>query len=306
LGLILLVGTLGLARPGAAGAQTPARLATLHISLWPEYDRPQTLVILEGQLAPEVGLPASLSIRIPAQAGQPHAVATTGTDGQLLIAQYSTRVDGPDTVVDFQTPSPGFRIEYYDPALTIDGDARSLVFEWQTDYAVDSVRVRVQQPAGARDLVGEPALISVGASDDGLTYYEASPGALRAGDRLSQQVRYAKVGSGLSVDTLSEAPAPQPQAVTPRRTADNRLRLIAGAALGVAAVAASAFAYVRTRQRAPARATRRPRRRPASAPAMVPAAGGAAGAGRFCTQCGQARQAGDRFCRNCGATLGGA
>jgi hypothetical protein len=302
LGVFLLASLLALGWPAAAAAQTPARLASLHVSLWPEYDRPQTLVILEGELAPEVALPASLSIRIPARAGQPHAVASTGADGQLLSAAFTTRPNGDDIMVDFQTPSPTFRVEYYDPALTIDGEARSLIFEWQTDYAVDEVRVRVQQPAGARDLTGQPALISLGMSDDGLTYYEATPSSLKPGDRLS------KTGSGLSVDTLSNTTSPQPEAVAPRPAADNRPWLIGGAALGVVVIGAGALVYARTRRPVPARATRRPRRRPAPAAAAAhaaPVAPGVAGGARFCTACGQPRQPGDRFCRNCGADLAG-
>jgi hypothetical protein len=284
------------ARPLAA--QADVRLASLSVSLWPEFDQPATLVILDGQLDPAVALPASLSMRIPARAGQPHAVAVTDASGQLVTAAYTTQPAGDDIIVMFPTQSPGFRLEYYDPALTIDNDARQFAFDWQTDYAIAAAVVRVQQPAGARDLAGDPALTALGAGEDGLNYHAATWGALAPGERLTLRLSYAKTGTALTAQ--SQGGGVQPQAAVPAAPAPAPGSLpwiVGGVALGLAAAAAGVYIYKRAQRPIPARAAHRARRRAGPAQRTRPAPAG------FCTQCGQARVAGDQFCRQCGARL---
>ena len=285
---------------GLAAAQDEVRLASLQVSLWPEYDQPATLVILDGQLDPSVTLPTTLSIRIPARAGQPYAVATVGAGDQLLTAAHTTQPAGDDIIVIFPTQSLGFRVEYYDPALNIAADARQYAFQWQSGYAIAAADVRVQQPAGARDLEGDPALTALGAGADGLSYYQASWGALQPGDQVSLTLRYAKTGSALTASTLAGA-APVPETIAPQPAGTASLPwLVGGAALGLAVGAAGVYAYRRSRP-VPAVAGHRARRRPA--PAQSRRVAGAAAPARFCTQCGHAQLAGDRFCRNCGARV---
>lgn len=281
-----------------AAAQDTVRLASLEVSVWPEYDQPAALVILDGQLDPSVTLPVSLAVRMPARAGQPHAVAVTGAAGDLLTAAYTTQTAGEDIIVTFQTQSLGFRVEYYDPALTIDGDARAFVFDWQTDYAIAAAEVRVQQPAGARDLAGQPALANLGPGEDGLTYYQAAWGALQPGDRATLRLTYAKTGTALTVATLGGAPAPVPQTVAPAASNDSLPWIVGGVVLGVAVGAGGWWALARSRRRVVAKAARRPRRRAGAAKQARPAP--ASAPARYCTQCGQPLVAGDRFCRHCG------
>ena len=292
--------------PSAASAQAEVSLSALQVSIWPEYDRPSVLVILDGELDPAVTLPASVGIRIPAAGGTPHAVAVTGADGQLLSATYTTRPEGDDIIVMFQAPSPGFRVEYYDPALAIEGEARTFAFDWQTDYAIGEAVARVQQPAGARDLAGEPALTAVGTGQDGLDYYEVNWGARAAGDTLSLRLTYAKTGNTLT--NAGQATAPAPQNVSSQPANRSLPWIIGGTVLGLALAGAGLFAYARSR--GPARPTARPaarprRRRVSGAARPAASAGPAAQPAGFCTQCGQPRTASDRFCRHCGAPVAG-
>ncbi len=278
----------------AVSAQSAVSLSTLQVSLWPEYDQPATLVILDGTLASAVALPADLMVRIPARAGRPHAVAVSGPGEQLLTAAYTTQTAGDDIMVMFQTQSLGFRVEYYDPALTIANDARQFAFDWQADMPIAATAVRVQEPVGARDLTGEPALTALGASGDGLNYFQADLGPLQPGERAALRFSYSKTGSALTVAVLgggavsNDPGQPVPQPIGPAAP-DTRPLLFAGVALALTLGVAGAVAYRRSAKAArPVRAARRAR-------AVRRAAG-------FCTQCGQGRVAGDRFCRNCGAS----
>jgi hypothetical protein len=322
-----------------ARAQVGITLATLQVALWPEFDKPATLVILDGSLPAGTSLPAELSLRIPAAAGEPHAVAVRGTGGNLLTASYSTNPAGDDIIVTFSTDSLNFRLEYYDPALEIEGQARHYTFDWTTDYAVADAAIRVQQPFGAADFVGEPALVLAGVGEYGLTYWQGDLGPLAAGQAVSLALSYAKPNATLSADAVGTAPVPAAQASSGATVAQpagaNLPVVLAALAVGLALVGAGAFIFVRQGQPARRRSARgrtaghrragrtraavragtsepsgtAARRRRAGGAAqrpaetaertLAPAQSGAA----FCTQCGRRRQPGDRFCRQCGASL---
>lgn len=303
--LALAVALLAFA-PTVVLAQDAIRLASLQVSIWPEYDRPTALIILDGRLAETVPLPASLAIRIPARASSPHAVAVTDEAGQLLSVPYTSQPAGDDIMILFQTQTLGFRVEYYDPSLSVEGEARRFDFDWQVDYAIDMALARVQQPRDARDLAGEPALTALGAGQDGLDYHELRWGAAAPGDSLRLSLTYAKAGTGLTAAGQGSVPQPQtaPTAAAGRSTLP---WIVVGTVLGLALVGAGVYAYLRRplseRPRAVTR-TRRPRS--AASKRVRPRAAGPAAAGAsagFCTQCGQPRRADDRFCRRCGAPL---
>lgn len=285
-----------------ASAQADVRLASLFIDLWPEFDKPSVLVILDGTLQPDVALPATIMLRIPARAA-PNAVAVRDASGQLLEAPYISAPQGDDLLVTLTSDSREFRLEYYDPALTVEGSARRYEFRWASDYAVDSAVLRVQQPSGAQDLVADPAVTASGVADYGLNYYSRPLGALAAGQTVALTLSYTKAGAQLSADALglSAAPAAEPGAAA--AISWPVLLMITG---GVLLALGGAYYWFSAR---PRRSTAKPkahhtraraRSRPAS-PAAQPARPSSPAS--FCTQCGHALHAGDRFCRNCGAPI---
>lgn len=311
---LALVG-LGLG-PRSATAQTPLTLATLHVALWPEFDRPGVLVIIDGSLPAGTALPAEVSLRMPAAAGLPNATAYQSADGSLLAASYTTTPAGSDIIVTFSTEALAFRLEYYDPALTVTDGRRTYTFDWTSDYAVTAAAVRVQQPATATEFATLPVLAATGTAEDGLEYYEGSLGSLTAGQAVQVTIGYTKPDDTLTSAVIGAAPAAT-TAVTPVGT-NNTLGALVVAGVGLAAAGVIGFIYWRGRRPARAAEARRrsaPRRhrgqpaaqraptapRPA-APAARPTPPAAAGAA-FCTQCGQARQPGDKFCRQCGAPV---
>jgi len=280
--LALAIGLLlsAVARPVAAQAQAAITLASLQVSIWPEFDRPSSLVIIEGQLAPSVALPAQLQVRIPAAAKAPNAVAMTDPSGNLLQLAYTTAAAGGDIIIEFTTSSAGFRVEYYDPALVISGSARSYTFRWQTDYPAAAAVLRVQEPSGATNVVGQPALTPAGAGEYGLNYDTASLGALTAGAAVSLDLRYVKSSPALSATEVaaaggSSATAGRNGAATPAAASGSASLpwVVGSAVVGLALVGGGAAWYWRSgrpgrgraKGRRSARAVRRPRAEPAGA-----------------------------------------
>jgi len=319
--------------PAAAWAQAPLVWDRAEIQLWPEYDRPTTLVIVDGWLPASATLPTTLNVRLPAAAAAPHAVAVRTTSGELLEADYTILPAEDDIIIAFTTEQLSFRVEYYDPALSITGQNRALEFAWTSAYAVNVVSVRVQEPVGASGLTGNPALAALGTGGDGLNYYQRDFGAVAAGGDVILSVVYAKSSNTLSVETLGASVADTTDSPTAAPATNTNLPFIlGGAAVGVGLLGLGALIYLRGRQ-SPARrggrsvparrADNRPapmRRRHAAAQHSAPSLSAPAAASRpartpitvaeppageqlFCTQCGGKRQPDDQFCRQCGARL---
>lgn len=287
----------------AVSAQTELRLATLEISLWPEFDRAGVLVLLDGTLPAGATLPATLTLRLPSE---PFAVAEADSGGSLLNADFQTAADGDDVVVTITLQRSTFRVEYYDEALIVAGSARTYAFAWAAPAAVDAVTLRVQSPSGASALQLGPEFGPPAVGDYGLNYQAAAIGPRAAGEMIAATISYSKASSALTVDALGLAAQPNPEpAVATTPEADLTPWL-----LGLAGIALAAAAYLGVQAyRAPRAAanpkptqhrTRRSSRKPTEAP---PAAIAAPEPGRFCTQCGHSLERADRFCRRCGAPV---
>jgi hypothetical protein len=306
-GGLILLGLLLCAR--SASAQADIRLASLFIDLWPEFDKSSVLVILDGALQPEVPLPATVTLRIPARAGAPNAVAVRDSSGQLLTAPYTSARQGEELLVTLTSDSREFRLEYYDPVLTVEGSARRYEFRWTSDYAVDSVVLRVQQPSGAEGLVADPAVTPSGVADYGLNYYGQSLGALAAGQTLTLDLSYTKASAQLSVEALGLSAASTADAsvvATPSPTLSWPIALAAAGGVLLAGGGAYYWFSARRRMLTAKPKTHQARARARSRAAPPPAAGRAvrpASPASFCTQCGHALHSGDRFCRSCGAPV---
>ena len=84
-----------------AKAQSVVEFDLLQVDIWPEYDRPEVLVIYRMSLADTVSLPAQISLHIPAAAGQPYNVANQDVDGMLYNLEYSLTPEGDWVRVTF-------------------------------------------------------------------------------------------------------------------------------------------------------------------------------------------------------------
>src|SRR3970282_1485981 len=159
MGAMLLLAALWSAPAAGVNAQANPTLARLEIDIWPEFDRPAALVILHGEIAPEVTLPAPVSLRIPTSSGGPAAVANAvSADAPLLTIPYErSEVQVDFLTLTFETDTRFFQLEFYD-RLKTDGASRSYTYIWTGDLAAGQVTVQVQEPAGATELSIRPDL----------------------------------------------------------------------------------------------------------------------------------------------------
>jgi len=273
-------------------AKRNPRLASLQIEIWPEYDRLAVLVILKGEIAANVPLPAAVSVRIAASSGGPTAVAySAASGGNLANLKYDRKDAGDFITLKFDTPERFFHIEFYDPLVT-SAPARSYTYVWTGDMAADRLSVVLQEPAGAIDVSVLPPLGASAVGQDGLRYRSAELGAFQAGKRLEVKVRYTKTDPRTSVEIVKPKSPDASQLPTAQlktgpfdnpgpSKAELAIWLVGSvAALGLGVWAAMMWWYGR-------------KGLPESPPSGA----------RFCRKCGAPSTRGDRFCSKCGAKL---
>lgn len=299
---------LALTIPSAVFAQRQqtVRFQHIQIDLWPEYDRQAMLVIYRAVLANDVSLPADITIRIPASAGQPNAVAVRDADGIALNADFEIQVLDEWAYINMTTNYPEVQIEYYDPGITREGNLRSFTYNWPGDYAADSIIMLVQQPPGATNISTMPRLTEITNDSAGLLYLQGEIGAVAQGETFAMKVTYEKDSDDLTVNFLQvDSSAPVSTATPGRMSVDSALPY-AMAILGVVVLFIAGFWYWSTgrQQNQPRKRSGRSEKRK-SARVVEPEMHdhNPYEQSTFCHQCGKRALPGDKFCRSCGAKL---
>ena len=182
-----------------ARADDPS-LASLSVALWPEYDRQAMLVIYRVRVAEGTPLPAIVTLPIPAGVGAPHAVARRGDGGVLLVADHTREVKGAWAIIHITTESPEVQLEFYQEIVR-DGQQRRFALEWPGTVQVGELSYEAQEPGGATSFTVTPAPGRREVGNDGRTYHFGSVGALKAGQKATIGVTYAR-----SQDTLAAVP----------------------------------------------------------------------------------------------------
>ena len=282
----------------SAQAQEVPRFETLTIDLWPEYDRPDMLVIYKAELSPEVSLPAEVALRIPVEAGAPAVVAVGPDANSVADAVFETQVMGDWLEVSFIATTPVIQFEYYDPRLIKDGALRSFDFTWPGDYGVDTLVLQAQQPLGATNITVSPLMGRMVQDQVGFTYDTIDVGELMQGETFDLGVSYEKESDALSVESLQIQPS---ATITPGSS--NLFNLDQPwvwflIALGVILIGGGAYWYWRTGQQETQPRKRKQRRSSSVEQAEVPA-----GKPVYCHQCGKRARQGDVYCRTCGTRL---
>lgn len=280
-------------------AQADQSIDQMVVKIWPEYDQPSVLVILDFFLVSDTKLPANVSIRIPSAAGQPHSVAVRELDGQLYVLDYQSQIDGNWNTLSFTTPYPEVWIEYYDPSINKNGDQRTYEYRWAGDMSVKSFSLEVQQPFTAEKMKFKETMGAAQKGDDGLTYFVSDLGSLEAGTSFSLNIEYTKRDDLLSsANSLPVQPStPLTNTTAGRQPITAWLPYLLGGLGLVLVVLGLVWFFQGKRSPLLALSGNKPavRKRHASASYNEETI--------YCHQCGKRAAESDLFCRACGTKL---
>jgi hypothetical protein len=297
--LTIVLIMLSLAMP--VSAQQLLTLETVQVQFWPEFDRPAMLVIYTIDLPEDTPLPVNVTLRIPANAGEPNAVAVAVED-RLLTAEYTRTVDGGWADIVVVADSTRVHVEYYDTDLTFDDTRREFDFTWPGMYAINDFIIRVQAPVGATDMAFSEVMEGPQIANDGLGYYLGSFGSLNMGEGFDFSLSYQKSDNLLSFDALTNQ-----ESVAAPDTAEQGgffsdappwVWVIVGIGLILIGMGGWSLISDSGKKSKRSRSSYKKQRSKAGTPDRVskkPA--------KFCHNCGTAAQSGDKFCRDCGEKL---
>jgi len=280
-------------------AQSTLEFDSVQVDLWPEYDRPEVLVIYRMTLSADTSLPAQVSLRIPAAAGQPYNVANQDVDGMLYLLEYDLVLEGDWLRVTFTSPTPTLQMEFYDASIVKNGQLREYEFKWAGDYKVNSMTVKVQKPTTAADFNILPQMGSAQQEGDGLFYYTTIVGTVNVGTPVSLSFSYNKPDDGLSVTSMPVQATMPVEAPGAQVNWSSILPWILGG-VGLLVIGLGGFWYWQTGQKSTSTPSIR-RHRP-TATEIRQSADGDSGT-IFCHACGKRAGPGDAFCRACGTRL---
>ena len=202
--LLILALMVSLIAPGfTRQEENLVKISRMEIDLWPDYDRPQALVIYKVQLSNETELPVRINLRMPRAAIIPYKVAMRDLDGLLYNLEYSLEPQGSWYQLVITTSSNELYIEYYDPRLVRSEDERIYDFSWICDYPIDKLVIKAQQPRNSEGFTIVPSLGlgELNISDD-LVYFTRDFGPLQTGITFNAQLSYTRINDELSASNL--------------------------------------------------------------------------------------------------------
>jgi hypothetical protein len=294
--LLLLV----LIIPAPVHAKPPASFESMEVDLWPEYDQPSMLVIYRITLDPATTLPADVTLHIPVSVGDPSALATRETNGQLVNLAYTRTIQGDWSAITFKSTSYQIQCEYYDPGLVKNGSTRTFTYTWPADYTVKALTLQVQQPVGASQMTLSPDLGSSITASSGLAYYNATVGTVTAGTQFKLSIQYQKNTDALSQPTQPVQPSETLGPTTAGRTQSPSLVILLLVGVAVILFIVSIYLLFRS-NKVEITFGENKRHKTHKNPAIEGNA--ASQEGTFCHQCGKRAAPGDVFCRACGTHL---
>jgi hypothetical protein len=285
-----------LAATPAIGQVETTEVEDLRIDLWPEYDRPSTLVMYRFRLKSGANPSIPVAVPVPSNVGDPHAVAWRDEKGSLFVADFTRRVEGDRTVVLARLGSREGQLEFY-ADLDIADRKRSFRFVWPGGVTVGSLSFQIQRPRGAAEFRVQPAPNRQWEGEDGLGYALVELGPQKPSSKPSIEIGYEKESAAL---TAAERKPPPPEA--PRSApAVSETReepaspvpwwvLAGGGALLV--FLGAAVLFIRRDAGAPATKRKTPSERASDGQNPI-----------FCHECGTKCRRTDTFCMNCGTRL---
>lgn len=293
--ILLLVFLMGLAP--SVRAQSPVGFDEAKVLLWPEYDRPDMLVIYKITLSGTTKLPAQINLHIPKEAGSPYNVAVEEADGQLYSLNYTTSQEGDWLVISLTAPTTKLQVEFYDPGLTKTDSRRDYNFRWAGDYEVQNLIVQVQQPVTASDLQVEMVSGSWSTGTDGMQYYTVEVGKVPAGTPVSLKLGYSKSDDTLSIPDQVPLQSSQPIGPsTDQLRMQEALPYILGGLGLILIIGGGVWFWLISRKRQSGISNRRH----ASANRVMQ---DGTEVDIYCHQCGKRAAKDDVFCRTCGTRL---
>lgn len=289
---LILIFILVFSFSSAAMAQDIPDFESVKISLWPEYDNTQNLVIYQMVLSQKTALPAQLEFEVPASVATIWTVAVG--DSFETVADAGVNYSFVNGLLRLTAESRYIQIEYYDQ-LTKTGSERVYDLVWPGTYAVGDFSFELRQPLQSSGVEITPAMPSTIMDSEGFVVSSGSGLGVAQGSPTAFSIKYQRTTEEPSISFMQIEAAPT--AVTQADPQTNWFDYVPWliGALGVIFLAIAGFVFFNSSNNSiPAARKRHPRSGDGSNSSGLPI---------HCSECGKRASPGDKFCRVCGEKL---
>jgi hypothetical protein len=274
----------------------PTGFKNVRLWIYPEYDDPRLLVMMEGEVE-GVDIPATVRFIVPV-AAEMYSAGSMDANGNYTGGpprrEPSSIMPGWDEI-SYEVTAKTFRVEYYDPIIIGQPD-KTIAFEYHFLYPISDLTVTAQEPRTSTNYNILPRAESNFTEDDFL-FHLYSYSDLTEDQSLNFDISYTKSNPNPSVEINGGVGG-----------VSSNAPMIGGAIVGVL-ILLSVVAYIVVRFRAKQRPV--PRRVSVSAKQRMASKRVSDNAqtrgakkkrlrNKFCTECGNRLEGSSRFCPNCG------
>ena len=279
-GLICLAVNLAPAAVPIQGASEPTGLTSVTLWVYPEYDDPRLLVMLEGKIV-GVNAPATIRFLVPTAAEMFSAgsIDSTGKYSGGPPARQTSTVAGWDEI-SYTLTTNTFRIEYYDPIIPSITD-KTFAYDFRAVYPVSNLNVIIQVPTKASAFKVVPS--GTKTTEGTFTVYSSNFTSVPTDAPLHFDLSYTKTDPNPSIGQSSTSGS-----TTSGSGSSNLTPILIGAVVVVIAILGIWY-VTSTKKRAPAR-------RKASSQGNSKTTQGRS---KFCSQCGKPLEYPSKFCPYC-------
>jgi len=263
--------------PAKAQAE-PTSFQNVLLSVYPEYDDPRLLVMLQGTIN-GADIPATVRFLVPFTA-EMYSAGSIDAQGKYSGGpprRQASSIPGWDEI-SYEVATDTFRVEYYTNGI-IGPVNKTISFDFYTLYPISGLIIEIQEPRTSTNFSVSLGNVTKN-SDKGLVYNIYDYPSLDTAQPLHFDISYTKSD-------------PRPS-LTLTGGNSNKLPLIVGIVVGLCVLAVALWFYMSRpgRRKAPKQAGR-PRSQ----------AKGTKPPDKFCIHCGYRLERSHRFCPNCGARL---
>ena len=192
--IFFIVTVMSLLLPQMVLAQEP-KIATMKISVMPEYDDPRVLAIFEPVLSPDTKLPLTAQFNIPKSAVKPQiGMACEVPKGQGHRCKiYNTKDNGKFTELTYKVDqSRNLFLEYYWNPFKNKTGKKSFKFDYIPAYDVGHLEIEVVEPKTATDFKLTPTTNDIGTSNEGLKTHVYTFNNLKKDQPVTINASYVK------------------------------------------------------------------------------------------------------------------
>ena len=176
----------------------------LAISLWPEYDNSQVLVMYKGSVSGDVQLPTEIHINVLPGTKDPHVASVTLT-GAHIHDSFEVKVDEKGTYISFVLKERNFHLEYYFNPFKPGVNDKVFNYSYKAYYPVINFSYEVQKPVGSLDFQTTPSSFQNFTDEKGILHFQVSAGSLAAGETKKVSVSYFKSSPETSLQKLEKS-----------------------------------------------------------------------------------------------------